>query len=136
MVITLQFSYTQETIYNALLKMAMLKITLPTVNVLTALSRSIHYTALQTERRETCHANVALLSSVHVFMWLVCHLAFQLLCCPEKIEEKKKQKTCQSINSHYLSLSVKKIMCCFLYTWKCLTLSCNCIRYCYWQIVV
>lgn len=29
LVITLQFSYTQETIYNALMKTAMLKITLP-----------------------------------------------------------------------------------------------------------
>lgn len=29
LVITLQFSYTQETIYNALMKKAMLKITLP-----------------------------------------------------------------------------------------------------------
>lgn len=39
-----------------------------TVKVLTAPSRSIHYTALQTEQREACHANVALLSSVHVFI--------------------------------------------------------------------
>lgn len=70
LVITLQFSYMQETIYNALMKTAMLKKKshCPTIKVFTALLRSIHYTALQTEQREACHANVALLSSVYVFI--------------------------------------------------------------------
>lgn len=83
LVITLQFSYTQETINNALMKTAMFqkkknekerkkrtkkKSHCHTVEVLTAPWRSIHYTALQTEQREACHANVALLSSVYVFL--------------------------------------------------------------------
>lgn len=140
----LQFSYTQETIYNALMKTAMLKKKkeshCSTVKVLTAPSRSIHYTALQTEQREACHANVALLSSVHVFIWPVCPSpCFPATVLSRREEEKKINKKKKNMPVHWWSLLVyicETILCCFLYTWRCLTLSCNCIKYCYWQNVV
>lgn len=148
LVITLQFSYTQETIYNALNEDSNAKKKeshCSTVKVLTALSRSIHYTALQTEQREACHANVALLSSVHVFLWPVCPSP----CFPATVLSRRKEKKNRrrrrwkkkkkNMPVHWWSLLVyicEKILCCFLYTWRCLTLSCNRIKYCYWQNVV
>lgn len=75
LVITLQLSYTQETIYNALMNSnAKRKINYKNAHIHTqAHSKCIDscwiktlHTALQTEQRGNCHANVALLSSVHV----------------------------------------------------------------------
>lgn len=73
LVITLQFSYTQETIYNALMKTMLKKKKkekkshCPTVKVLTAVKiNTLHCPA--NEQRKACHANVALLSSVYVLM--------------------------------------------------------------------
>lgn len=109
-----------------------------TVKVLTAPSRSIHYTALQTEQREACHANVALLSSVHVFIWPVCPSpCFPATVLSRREEEKRKKKIKHaSALMVTVGLYLWNNLCCFLYTWRCLTLSCNCIKYCYWQNVV
>lgn len=138
LVITLQFSYTQETIYNALMKTMLKKkkVTLPPQLRYWLLWRSIHYTALQTNRDKP--VTLTLPYSALSMCWWPCvhHLAFQLLCClkKKKKERKEKQKiTCQCIDGHCWSLSVKKKKSCaaFLYTWRCL--SCNCIKYCYRQ---
>lgn len=117
----LQFSYTQETIYNALMKTAMLKKKkeshCSTVKVLTAPSRSIHYTALQTEQREACHANVALLSSVHVFIWPVCPSpCFPATVLSRREEEKRLKKKKKIKHASALMVTVG------LYLWNNLVL--------------
>lgn len=129
LVITLQLSYTQETIYNALMnsnakRKKIIKYThahthihSPTVNVLTA-AGSIHYTLpckLNREESVTLTLPYSALS-----MWLydlfVCHLAFKLI----KKKKKRILKKYMPVH-HYLSISVEEekkntILCCFLYT--------------------
>lgn len=77
----------------------------PTLKVLTALWRWIHYNAL----REACHANVALLSSVHVFLWAVClspRFPATVLSLRKKVKKTKKD-TCQCISGYCWYISVK-----------------------------
>lgn len=93
LVITSQFSYTQETIYNALMKTAMLKKRnhCPNIKVLTA--RQDQYTTLPCKLNREKPVTLTLpysALSVCLYDLSAHHLAFQLLCCPEKKEIIKK----------------------------------------------
>lgn len=105
LVITLQFSYTQEAIYNALMKTAMLTHTQKKI-IITLLHckgidssvkiNTLHCPANWTERslsRYRCLTQLCLCfydSSVH-------HLAFELLCCPEINIKRKKKKLASAL---------------------------------------
>lgn len=101
LVITLQFSYTQETIYNALMKTMLKKKKshCPTVKVLTAVKiNTLHCPA--NEQRKACHANVALLSSVYVLMTVCPSPCFSATVLSLKKKKRKKRNIKNNMPVH------------------------------------